>query len=72
MQIAGTLFWVTPEAAGRREVVEAAAADFDLPVHFCAYSTLFSLLRSELCELIGIEVGDNAEQALALVLVLLQ
>jgi pilus assembly protein CpaE len=67
MQIAGTLFWVTPEPAGRRELVEAVAAEFDLPVHFCVYGALFNLLRSELCELIGIEVGDSPEQTLTLV-----
>lgn len=67
MQIAGTLFWVTPEPAGRRELVEAAATEIGLPVRFCVSSALFGLLRSELCELIGIEVGDSVEQALALV-----
>src|SRR5262245_57994724 len=63
----GSIFWVAPNPAGSRELVETTARGFKLAVRFCAYGELIDQLRTAPCELVGVELDANPSQALALV-----
>src|SRR5262245_12945455 len=63
----GMIFWVAPNLAGSRELVETTARGFKLTVRFCAYGEVIDQLRTAPCELIGIELDANPAQGLALI-----
>lgn len=66
MQTERTFLWVTPEPVASRELIETTAREFNLTVRFCVYDGLFNLMRSQRCDLIGIEFGEDPEPGLAL------
>src|SRR5216684_1956296 len=63
----GMLFWVCPDPASSRELIEATAREFDLAARFCDYGDLFDRVRTTPCELLGVELDANPGQALTLI-----
>jgi len=66
----GTLLWARPDGAagpGSLELLRAAVREFKLGVHCCTYGELPELIRTRRCELVGIELGADAEAAVALI-----
>ena len=66
----GTLLWARPDGeggAGGIEPLRAAVREFKLAVHCCGYAELPELIRTRRCELVGVEVGADAEAAAALI-----
>ena len=66
----GTLLWARPDGAagpGSVELLRAAVREFKLGVHCCTYGELPELIRTRRCELVGIELGADAEAAVALI-----
>jgi pilus assembly protein CpaE len=60
----GSVFWVTSNPAGSRDLVETTARGFKLGVQFCAYTEVIERLRSAPCVLVGIEFDGGPDQAL--------
>src|SRR5438093_8419084 len=66
----GTLLWARPDGAtgpGSVEPLRVAVREFKLAVHACTYGELPELVRVRRCELVGIELGEDAEAGVALV-----
>src|SRR5439155_9317979 len=66
----GTLLWARPDGAagpGSLELLRAAVRELKLGVHCCTYAELPELIRTRRCELVGIELGADAEAAVTLV-----
>src|SRR5206468_533415 len=56
-----------PPGQGSLELLRAAVREFKLGVHCCTYGELPELIRTRRCELVGIELGADAEAAVALI-----
>ncbi|TMA36071.1 MAG: hypothetical protein E6J79_13895 [Deltaproteobacteria bacterium] len=66
----GTLLWARPDGAtgpGSVEPLRVAVREFKLAVHACTYGELPELVRVRRCELVGIELGEDAEAGVALI-----
>src|SRR5437867_109502 len=66
MNTEGTLVWAAPGSSASRPIVETAASELNLAVHFCAYKELLELLRTERCHVACIELGFDVHPGLTL------
>ena len=66
MNTEGTLVWAAPGPSASRPIVETAASELNLAVHFCAYKELLELLRTERCHVACIELGFDVHPGLTL------
>jgi len=66
MDTDGTLIWAASGPSASRPIVETAAREFNLAVHFCTYEELLDQLRTKRCQVACIEIGFDAHAGLAL------
>jgi pilus assembly protein CpaE len=62
----GTLLWAATGPSANQAVVEAAARDLNLTVHFSTHHELLERLRNERCNVACIEFGYDAHPGLTL------